>query len=293
MSSNLAMTFLGAVEWLLTTLVAVLFWRKGFQRRFRAMGIYLALRAAAAPIVFGLLWATQHFRTLDWYLAYFFVYWPIYIACAILLYFVCAEVFRTAMSPFKGLQRMGLIIFRWVAFTSAVICFSTYSFAHTQWKALADIAFRLMRSISVLELCLLMFLCLCIHALQLSLKGMTFGIALGLGINATNDFLEAASSSHYVSLTGNWQFVFEVTTLFVLCVWVAYTLVPQLEQKPVVVPVNSAIYRWNEIASALGYTGTRVAVQQPSSGFFLTDVETVVERVLARNLNNEKSESES
>lgn len=291
MSSNLAMTILGAVEWFLTTLVAVLFWKKGFVRQFRAMGVYMALRALAAPIVFCLLGATQCFHTLLWYKTYFFAYWLLYLACALTLYFVCAEVFRTAMSPFRGLQKLGLIVFRWVAFLSTVVCFSTYTFAHSQWKALADIAFRAMRSISVLELCLLMFLCLSMQALKLSFKGMTFGIALGLGISATNDFLEAASTSHYLGLTGSWQYVFEATTLVVLCIWIGYAVAPQPEQRPVVVPVNSAIYRWNEIASALGYTGTRVAVQQPSNGFFLTDVEKVVERVLARNLKDEEPES--
>jgi hypothetical protein len=58
-----------------------------------------------------------------------------------------------------------------------------------------------------------------------------------------------------------------------------------------VMPANSTIYRWNEIASALGHTGTQVAVQQPSNGFFLTDVERVVEKVLARNLKDRESES--
>jgi hypothetical protein len=32
-------------------------------------------------------------------------------------------------------------------------------------------------------------------------------------------------------------------------------------------------------------------VQQPSNGFFLTDVERVVEKVLARNLKDRESES--
>jgi hypothetical protein len=293
MSSNLAMTIVGGVEWFLTTLVAVLFWQKGFQRQFRAMGIYLAVRAISAPPIFALLWATQHYRTLSWHLAYFFAYWPLYLLCSLLLYFVCAEVFKTAMAPFKGLQKLGLITFRWVAIASAVVSFSTFSFIHTQWKALPDIAFRLMRSVSVLELCMLGFLCVCIHSLKLSLKGMTFGIALGLGISATNDFLMTATTSRYIQLTANWEFVFEAVTLLVLCIWIGYLLVPQPEQKPVVVPVNSAIYRWNEIASALGYTGTRVVVPQPSSGFFLTDVEKVVERVLARNLKGEERKSET
>jgi hypothetical protein len=59
----------------------------------------------------------------------------------------------------------------------------------------------------------------------------------------------------------------------------------------VVMPVNSAIYRWNEIASALGHTGTQVAVQH-SNSFFLTDVEKVVDKVLTRT-NLQGSESKS
>jgi hypothetical protein len=66
---------------------------------------------------------------------------------------------------------------------------------------------------------------------------------------------------------------------------------PEPARLPVVMPANSTIYRWNEIASALGHTGTQVAVQQPANGFFLTDVERVVEKVLARNLKDRESES--
>jgi hypothetical protein len=57
-----------------------------------------------------------------------------------------------------------------------------------------------------------------------------------------------------------------------------------------VMPASSAIYRWNEIASALGHTGTHIAVQQPANGFFLTDVEKVVEKVITRNLKGRESE---
>ena len=55
-------------------------------------------------------------------------------------------------------------------------------------------------------------------------------------------------------------------------------------------PANSTIYRWNEIAAALGH-GTQVAVQQPANSFFLTDVERVVEKVLTRNLQGSESKS--
>jgi hypothetical protein len=56
-------------------------------------------------------------------------------------------------------------------------------------------------------------------------------------------------------------------------------------------PANSTIYRWNEIASALGHTGTQVAIQQPAHSFFLTDVEKVVDKVLTRSLKGRESES--
>ena len=79
--------------------------------------------------------------------------------------------------------------------------------------------------------------------------------------------------------------------LLALGTWVAYCALPEPVRKPVVIPVNSTIYRWNEIASALGHTGTQVAVQQPANSFFLTDVENVVEKVLNRNLKGRESES--
>ncbi len=40
----------------------------------------------------------------------------------------------------------------------------------------------LMRSVSVLELCLLAFLCLSMNALRLTVRDLSFGIALGFGM---------------------------------------------------------------------------------------------------------------
>jgi hypothetical protein len=78
-------------------------------------------------------------------------------------------------------------------------------------------------------------------------------------------------------MTDPFQFVYESVILVLLGIWVAYCAVPEPARQPLVMPVNSTILRWNEIASALGHTGTQVAVQ-PAGGFVLTDVERVVER---------------
>jgi len=285
------MTVLSGAEFALTVLFGLLFWAKGFHRKFPAMGGYLGLRVASAPVLFWLVWATQHFHTISWYEAYFFVYWPVYFASAVVLYFVCMDIFSFALSVFPGLTRLGAIVFRWAALVSLIVSFSTFSFVRGGTPAIPDVAFRLMRSISILELCLLAFLCICMNALRLSIRDLSFGIALGLGLMAANDFFTATSVSHNSSLVASWQFISESVILLTYCLWILYSVLPQPERKPVMVPVSSPVYRWNEIASALGYTGTQVAVQQPSNGFFLTDVENVVEKVLARNLKDRKSES--
>jgi hypothetical protein len=84
--------------------------------------------------------------------------------------------------------------------------------------------------------------------------------------------------------------VSESLILVALGSWITYCALPEPARQPVVMPASSTIYRWNEIASALGHTGTQVAVQQPANSFFLTDVENVVDKVLNRNLKNRESE---
>ena len=65
---------------------------------------------------------------------------------------------------------------------------------------------------------------------------------------------------------------------------------PEPARRPVVMPAHSPILRWNEIASALGHTGTQVTVR-PTEGFVLTEVERAVEGVLHRNLKKRESET--
>jgi hypothetical protein len=290
MSSQLAMSVISGAEFLLWALLAFLFWKKGLHRRFPAMGAYLALRVASAPVLFAALSVQSQPWGRNYFPVYFFTYWAVYIASAVLLFFVCMEVFRSALSAFPGLMKLGIVIFRWAILVSVIVTFSTISFAHKGFMLIPDIAFGLVRSVSILELCLLAFLCLSMNALRLSVRDMAFGIALGFGLMSSNDFIIASLISRNTSLTAPLQFVYESVILAAIGTWITYCALPEPARKPVVMPVNSTIYRWNEIASALGHTGTQVAVQQPANAFFLTDVESVVEKVLTRNLKKRESE---
>jgi hypothetical protein len=291
MPLNLAMLLMSVAEFLLWATLGYFFWAKKLQRRFPAMGVYLALRIISTPVLLGILVAQSQPWGRNLFPVYFFPYFSVYIASAVILFFVCMEVFRSALSAFSGLVKFGAVIFRWAALASVIVSLSTVTFAHRGIYVIPDIASSLMRSVSVLELCLLGFLCLAMNALQLSVRDMGFGIALGFGMMATNDFVSASLVSRNIALTAPLQFVYESVILLVIGIWVTYAASPQPARRPVVVAANSTIYRWNEIASALGHKGTNVAVPAGANSFFLSDVEKVVDKVLTRNLRENESES--
>jgi hypothetical protein len=285
------MSVMSVAEFVLWAVLGYVFWTKNLQRRFPAMNAYLLLRVGAMPVLLLLLFGqAQHWLNDYCFAIYFFAYWAVYIASAIALFFVTMEVFRSALTAFPGLVKFGLVIFRWAAVVSVIVSIASISYSHRGILILPDLASGLMRSVSVLELCLLAFLCFSMNALKLSIRDLPFGIALGFGLLSTNDFVVASLISRFTSLTSPLQFTSEALTLISLGIWTAYVVLPEPARQPMVIPANSTIYRWNEIASALGHTGTQVAVQ-PASSFFLTDVEKVVDKVLTRNLRESELKS--
>lgn len=280
---------MSVAEFLLWSVLAFCFWKKNLQKRFPAMSGYLALRVISTPLLLGLLWIQTQPWGHRWFGAYFFVYYAVYIASAVMLFFICLEVFRSALAAFSGLQRFGLVIFRWAALVSVLLSFTSVAFAHRGILWLPDIAFALMRSVSIMELLLLGFLCLSMSALQLPVRDLAFGISLGFGVMATNDLIGVALMKFNSSLTEPFQYFYEALILVTLGIWITYAALPEPARKPIVLAASSTIYRWNEIASALGHKGTNIAVPVAANSFFLSDVEKVVDKVLTRNLRETES----
>lgn len=292
MPLNFAMSVMSAVEFLLWASLGYLFWSKKLQKRFPAMSTYLALRVFSMPVLLAALYMqSRPGAAVIFFQTYFFGYYAVNIASAVILFFVCLEVFHSALSAFSGLVRFGNVIFRWAAVVSVIMSMTTLSFAHRGILIIPDIAFSLMRSVSLLELCLLAFLCLSMSALQIPVRDFAFGIALGFGVLAANDFIGMAIVKLNSSLNDPFQYVYQAVVLAALGIWVVYVTLPEPARKPVVVAANSTIYRWNEIASALGHKGANIAVPQTTNSFFLTDVEKVVEKVLTRNLKESESKA--
>jgi len=292
MTKTLTMTMMCNAELVLTVLLAVLFFKRGLHKRFHAMGSYVLTKAVAAPFLTLLLYGLMQRHMVQLSIPYAIAYWGSYFLSIALLFFVCLEIFRYALSALPGLLKMGTVLYRWISLASIILAFSSLPIKHYHTLPLTEIATRMMRSIGILETCLLIFLLITMKRLEITARDHAFGFAMGLFLMGLFDFMEGSLMGRWTSLVAYNQFIYEGATLAVLLLWNVYALQPAAERKPLLLTAASPIYRWNEIASALGHTGTRVIIQQPASSFFLSDVELVVDKVLARNLKNEESKSE-
>jgi hypothetical protein len=280
-------------EAILWIALAFLFWKKKMHGRFPAMAAFLGLHVAASTFLIAalLLGARPEYAILHSLQPY--ILWGVYYASAALLLVICFEIFCAALAGLPGLMHFGVAIFRWVCVAAAVVCLTSAPVVHLTLRNLNSVCFSLARTVGILELCLLAFLCLNLKGLRLSVRDSAFGLALGFGLLAANDFVAAVVAANFAGPTDLLNLIHQAVLLVSLAFWTVYFLLPEPDRKLLVLPVNSALYRWNEIASALGHTGTQVAVQQPANSFFLSDVEKVVETVLQRTLPPAEADAES
>ena len=276
--------------WLnLIALVAIL--RAGLSKRFPAMTFYLGFRCLTDATLYFILNENHLFavssRTQT--LTYIYTYWTLYLLGAVAIFFVLQEIFKAVMEPVPGLQRLGLIVFRWVSFASVVILVGMTALpSHRNGTSdifLAVVCAQMIRCVAILEICLMAFLALTVHSLGRSFRGRVFGIGLGFGLEAAG---ELVCSLMYSKPGPIWSVanlcLMSAATAAVL-IWTTYFLLPEPaeERSPITLPVTSSLLRWNDIASALGQQRpAHVALGATSSAFFLQDVEQVVDKFLTK-----------
>jgi hypothetical protein len=94
----------------------------------------------------------------------------------------------------------------------------------------------------------------------LSYRSRIFGVSLGLGMMATNDFVQAA----WLIFKPQMHTVYDLINGFVICTvlatWTAYFVIPEPKRRLIVLPTTSPFLRWNQISQALGDDPGFVAV---------------------------------
>lgn len=270
-------------------IAGVCFVKSGSARRLPALGVYFVVRGITLLALDGLLWSGgMPVNGTTRYAIYFYGYWGNYIVAAVAIFFVVQEVFKRVMEPVPGLRRLGLLAFRWISIVSVVLSIGAIALpagtGNSSQYVLMQIAPHLMRCVSILELCLLAFLALSIHTLGRSFRSRLFGIGLGFGLQAATELINSALLGKFPAMISSMNLFEQIMTTVVLLTWTAYFLVPEpaAERSLIVLPPSSAMARWNALAKGIGQTPEAALTTQPS-GFFLQDIEGVVDRVLAKN----------
>jgi hypothetical protein len=195
------------------------------------------------------------------YQIYFYVYWASYALEAILSLLVIYSIFKLAMAPLKGLQTLGMLVFRWVAAISVAVAIGVAISPHISGiKFMVAMVTQLQQTSSILTLCLLLFVCFAIRPMGLSHKSRIFGVSMGLGVLATVSLVNAAWLSHSPNMYSTISLVNGFAVGLTLLMWSAYFAFPEPKRRIIVLPTTSPFLRWNQISMALGDDPGFVAV---------------------------------
>jgi hypothetical protein len=238
------------------------------QRGFALLVGLLAVRALSGSILIPLLFFRKGIG-LEIHLAYrlyFYTFWVSGAIQALLLIGIIYHVYREAMRPLQGLQKIGKVIFRWVGVVSIAISIAIAvgprAASANYVGSIAVAVTQIQQGVFVLTLCLLLFVCFAIRPLGLTFRSRIFGVALGLGFTAASYLVQAAwiSTVGAESLYSPIYLVSAIGTLVSVCIWGAYFALPEPERKMILLPTTSPFFTWNRISEALGDEPGYVAV---------------------------------
>ena len=231
-------------------------------RQFAYLFALLCVRLACSFICLPLLALSG--RAIERHLAYqiyFYVYWTSYALEAVLSLLVIYSIFKLAMAPLKGLQTLGMLIFRWVAAISVAIAIGVALTPHMSGiKFMVAMITQLQQTSSILTLCLLLFVCFAIRPMGLSFNSRIFGVSLGLGVLAAVSLVNAAWLSHSPNMYSTLSLFNALAVGLTLLTWTAYFAFPEPKRRIIVLPTTSPFLRWNQISMALGDDPGFVAV---------------------------------
>ncbi|GAC1415954.1 MAG: hypothetical protein NVSMB62_04760 [Acidobacteriaceae bacterium] len=242
---------------------------------FWSLGALLAVHSFTVCILIPLIALAGH--RLDphiTYPIYFYAYWIGFALESVLGLAVIYCVFRLAMAPLRGLQNLGMLIFRWAgAISVAVALGSAFTPHQSGIKYMIAAISQLQRTQSILTLCLLLFVCFAIRPMGLSYASRIFGVSLGLGITAANDLVQSALFPSRAQMTSTADFLNGAVFCTAAFLWMAYFALPEPQRRIILLPTTSPFLRWNQISEALGDSPGFVAISGGIESFAPSEIE--------------------
>ncbi len=264
MTQDTFVSLLSYLEPILCAMVLTLLLRSKEAKNFAFLVALLSVKIISSAVCLPVLYFAGWQPAIEVHLAYqiyFYVYWTSYALEAILSLLVIYSIFKLAMAPLKGLQTLGMLVFRWVAAISIAVSIGVAFTPHlTGLKFMVAMVTQLQQTSSILTLCLLLFVCFAIVPMGLSHRSRIFGVSFGLGFLATTELVRSAWLSHSTKMYSTVNTISGITICLTLCIWSAYFAFPEPKRRLIVLPTTSPFLRWNQISMALGDNPGYVAV---------------------------------
>lgn len=219
----------------------------------------------------------------------FYMCFALQAICAVLMtYFVLRE----AMRPLKGLQQLGNIVYWWIF---AISIFLAFDAAHSTYVMGGQVMFgtviELQRISGTLTLSLVVFVCLAIRPMGLSLKSRVFGVSFGLAVTSLVSTLLAPTTFTQRYLYRPYAIVQILTGCFAELIWIWYFSRPEPKRKFVLLATTSPFHAWNRIAEQFGAEPGYVAIGGvPPDAFAAAEIEVFHRASVKMNEAGEEEE---
>lgn len=194
------------------------------------------------------------------YDAYFFTYYTCFALAALCSAALTYTIFNEALRPLKGLQSLGIIIYRWTSAISVAIAVGAMLTPTTESYGFSVAASQLQRASGIIVLSLILFVGFAIRPLGLSWRSRIFGVSLGVGLAAAVNFYEAGYSEQIHTIYGADGVVSSVVGCVAELIWIYYLWSPEPQRKFVLLPTTSPFHAWNQISEILGHDPGYVAI---------------------------------
>jgi hypothetical protein len=225
------------------------------------LGIFLTVRAGSDLLLIAIhriLGPLVGYRIA--YNYYACTYWASEAIESVLTLMIVYSVFKLAMAPLKGLQTLGMLVFKWAVGISCAVALGNAFTPNSEGGYLLAAISQLQRTQSILTLCLLLFVCFAIRPMGLSYRSRIFGVGLGVGVMSASDLVQAAWLTFHQHMDTAYNLVSGIVICLVLGTWTAYFALPEPKRRIIVLPTTSPFLRWNQISQALGDEPGFVAV---------------------------------
>ncbi len=263
--------------------VSVVFRSGTLRFLWRSVSDFAVVKSVGETIMLLLLMTSAQMLPQTFKVSYFIAFYGMFIALTLLTLRIYYQIYIRATVPFQGFAKWGKSIFALVILTMAIMTLMTFGQINAGADVLTRAGINFLRAVNTVDFCFVAFLCYLIRAMGMPLRGKVFGVMFGFAIGNFASFLQMLFMQFNINPGFVVTFLIEYSSVVSALIWIGYAFLPEPLPRPVAVPAESPVYRWSQIANALG-AKTSVAMPEPQHSFFLADVEQVVDKVFTRHM---------